>query len=430
MREHPLRERIVGEMHLRRLPPIAAPMTILQLVLLVPPEERAAERVAMLAMPRVPPEAQTVRSRHAEGLAEDGCRYCWERHSEASTLTALIPSGTAEEDGARIDRAWRWLAASPGLLVRAVRLDVVADEAAALALLPSIGFAEEELVSCRFGSARMWSDFRIHEGRLGRLLLAAGDMPPADLGRLVQSLQELGNYRNLALLGLPLVQDEGARLDALERALAALTGEISVVSDDRTLLDALCGLAARAAALRAETGFRMGATFAYAEIVHQRLLALDARPIAGFQSLDQFTERRLRPAIRTCESFVARLEHLSIGVERATSLFRTRVDLAMREQSNAVLRSMERNAARQLRLQHLVEGVSVIAISYYAFSLLDHLAAAAAGMSGVDHELVSAALVPLVFTGVALLLRQRVKAAGLSIPDREDSRPRRCFPAS
>src|SRR3546814_18008192 len=75
----------------------------------------------------------------------------------------------------------------------------------------------------------------------------------------------------------------------------------------------------------------------------------------------------------TCASFVRRLETLSVRIERATSLLRTRVDLAMQAQNVELLRSMDANAARQLRLQrseeHTSELQSLMRISYAVFCL-------------------------------------------------------------
>ena len=65
-----------------------------------------------------------------------------------------------------------------------------------------------DMVSCHSGSgARLWSDFRIGDDGYGRLVVAAWGMKAADISRVVQRIQELGNYRNLALLGLPVAQD-------------------------------------------------------------------------------------------------------------------------------------------------------------------------------------------------------------------------------
>jgi len=48
---------------------------------------------------------------------------------------------------------------------------------------------------------------------------------------------------------------------------------------------------------------------------------------------------------------------------------RTRVDIDMAQQNQLQLASMNDNAKAQLRLQRAVEGFSVAAIAYYAYSL-------------------------------------------------------------
>ena len=79
--------------------------------------------------------------------------------------------------------------------------------------------------------------------------------------------------------------------------------------------------------------------------------------------------RRYDPAMRTCRSAKERLDELSARAERASDLLRTRVDVANQAQNVEVLRAMDRRAALQLRLQETVEGLSVVAISYYAVNL-------------------------------------------------------------
>src|SRR3546814_15495698 len=109
-----------------------------------------------------------------------------------------------------------WLEAAPGRVIRATRIAIVADEAAAAAVLPGLGFAPSEVVSCRLGAARLWSGFHLHDDGHGRLLNAAGEVPPADRGRLVQRIQELGHYRYLTPRGLPLVPPESGNLASPE----------------------------------------------------------------------------------------------------------------------------------------------------------------------------------------------------------------------
>jgi uncharacterized membrane-anchored protein len=54
-------------------------------------------------------------------------------------------------------------------------------------------------------------------------------------------------------------------------------------------------------------------------------------------------------------------------------LLRTRVDVERSAQNQSLLESMDRRADLQLRLQRTVEGLSVVAISYYAVSLAAYI---------------------------------------------------------
>lgn len=302
-----------------------------------------------------------------------------------------------------------WQAEAPGEVLRAVKVGVVASEAEAENIARGMSFMASELVSCRIDGARIWSDFRVHEDGFGRLLVASGDVLPADLGRLVQRLQELGNYRNLALLGLPVAQAEAVVLGRLEVDLVDISTRLAQGSDDKALLDELCALSARVAALTDTTAFRMAATAAYAQIAQERLAGLECVCIAGFQKLDDFVERRLLPATRTCASFMARLESLAVRIERASALLRTRVEVVLQSQNAVLLQSMERNSIRQLQLQRLVEGLSVAAVSYYVLGLASYVTKVAAHEARISSDVLLAGLSPIIVAVVWGLLRLRVR---------------------
>ncbi len=409
--DHPLRERIVSEMHMRRMPPLHPPMLMIQTVRLVQPSERAAERTHILTMEGVAPADLEERNRHIGGRSASGIDYLWECHSEASTTTIILPATAADPFAAAIDdrAAMRWLLQAPGQVLRAVRIAVVADDGDVPKAISAAEFSAIDLVCGDIGDVRIWSDFLIRDDKFGRLLVASGSLAAADLGRLVQKIQEMGNYRNLALLGLPLAQAQGPAVAALEQALVGIAERMAEGEAGAALLDELCQLAAKVTAIVATTAFRMSATAAYAQIVDDRLATLDARGVAGHQTLEEFTERRLLPATRTCASFTARLEALSQRIERATSLLRTRVETVVQAQNAALLQSMDRNAARQLRLQRVVEGLSVIAVSYYAVALLSYILDIVADAAGVPHRLLVAASVVPVIALVWLFLRRRVR---------------------
>jgi uncharacterized membrane-anchored protein len=92
--------------------------------------------------------------------------------------------------------------------------------------------------------------------------------------------------------------------------------------------------------------------------------------------------------------------------ERAAELLRTRVDVERSAQNQRLLESMDRRADLALRLQHTVEGLSVVAISYYAVSLAAYLLKPAASALRIGPEALLAGLVPVVVVGVWLMVRR------------------------
>ena len=154
------------------------------------------------------------------------------------------------------------------------------------------------------------------------------------------------------------------------------------------------------------SAFRFGATGAYEAIVHQRIEVLREERFLGRQTFSEFMLRRFDPAMRTVKSTESRLRSMTDRAFRAGELLRTKVEVGRSAQNQALLESMDRRAALQLRLQETVEGLSVVAISYYAVSLLGYLLAPVASEFGIEKPWVTAALVLPVVLGVALMPRR------------------------
>lgn len=403
MHEHEWRRQIVSEMHLRRWPVLRAPMQVVQMVRLVDEAARDAEWAAWNAMP-AGGEVRRASRRHVSGTLAGGLAFTWERHSEASTHTLFIPAGAE----AAMPAAIAWMESLPGATVRATRLVIAPDEATAARALPAMHFAGDEVVSCHIaGSMRIWSDFRIAEDGYGRMLVSAGSLEGGDLTRAVQRLQELGNYRNLALLGLPVARAAWPRLDEAEAGLRQL-GEALTRSDvrDDDLMAQLSALSLAIAAVASATDYRMSATAAYAELVEERLADLAPRAIPGFLSLAEFTQRRFLPAVRTCAAFSRREQQVAGRAGQFTALLRARIETRIENQNGALLASLERSAARQLRLQHLVEGLSVVGISYYATALIGHVLEGGESLVHFDARLAVGVMTPLVVLATWIALRR------------------------
>ena len=80
------------------------------------------------------------------------------------------------------------------------------------------------------------------------------------------------------------------------------------------------------------------------------------------------------PAMQTCFAFGERVQNLSERISRAGSLLRTQTETMIQRQNRDLLSSMDRRAQAQLRLQQTVEGLSVIAGTYYGVGLVGILA--------------------------------------------------------
>ena len=129
----------------------------------------------------------------------------------------------------------------------------------------------------------------------------------------------------------------------------------------------------------------------------RRITELREDRIEGMQTIAEFMSRRLAPAVSTCEAVAKRQESLSARVARASNLLRTRVDLALEEQNRDLLKSMDRRASLQLRLQETVEGLSVVAISYYLVGIVSYMAKALKGVGlPIDPDLAVGLAIPVV----------------------------------
>ncbi|WP_120076022.1 DUF3422 family protein [Aurantiacibacter odishensis] len=422
MRDHELRKQVVSEMHLRRWPVLSVPSLVIQWVLIVAPEERGEEAEHLDRVSPAHAEGNT--PTHRSGFISDDVEVSWEKHSEGSSIALFIRNISendliADTPPKHVAQALGWAQGLPGQVMRATKIMVVANDKVANRLLPSLDLLRSELISCNFGgAARMWGDFRLKDDGFGKLLVAANGMDLRDFSRLVQRLQDLGNYRNRALLGLPTAQEAWPRLDAVGMKLSAVAERIAGdEAKDDMLLDELSAYSAELNAIANSIDYRLSATDAYAQLVNERLDQLRVTPIDGYASLVDFTHRRFLPAIRTCAAVRERQRSLSERAEGAASMLRARISTRIENQNAELLRSMDRSTRMQLRLQQLVEGLSVVALSYYLIGLVGYvLKGAAHNWAGFDAEMALAIItVPVVL--LVWLATRTLKKRLLQVPE-------------
>ena len=218
------------------------------------------------------------------------------------------------------------------------------------------------------------------------------------------------------LLAFPEAQQGSAQVSRMEAQLARLVRQISgqrIPEEEQRQLTELSDLAAAIAELITHSRYRFDAGTAYYQMVQSRLDELEEQEIDGLQTLSAFVDRRLSPALRTVEAAKRRLDDLASRVDRASDFLRTRIDMSIEAQNQALLKSMDRRAQMQFSLQQTVEGLSVVVITYYVLSLLHFLLDAADTFNlGLSTERTIALMLPLVLFSVWILSRRLHRRIG------------------
>jgi uncharacterized membrane-anchored protein len=423
LEDHPNRFRLANELHARPFPELRAPCRAVHLAIKEP--EGAADRdktrdfahlVELLDRYGAPHPAPG--ANHYSGSI--GRAFLkWEMHTEFVTYT-IFADGVAERPfSGEVFGLFPadWLARAPGKLVTSslVRVETADAERMESALEGDFltWFVPESLATARVldGDALIAADFRLDENGHARMAaLVRPGIGHRRLGRIVQRLLEIETYKSMSMLTLPQARMVATAVSRLDRELSDIVARMAAEGghEDETL-NQLLKMAAEIEFLSATTAFRFGAAEAYEAIVMQRIEVLREERIQGRQVLGEFMTRRYEPAMRTCRSAKARLDELSARAERAADLLRTRVDVANQQQNVEVLRQMDRRAALQLRLQETVEGLSVVAISYYAVNLAAGVVAPLGERVGWSKSAILAGLT-LPIVGLVWLMVRRIRA--------------------
>jgi uncharacterized membrane-anchored protein len=350
---------------------------------------------------------------HYQGMI--GKHYLkWEQHTEFVTYL-VYREGLSDRafDPAEFEVFPEdWLAQSPGLRFTSalVRVEPRPRDEIILKKIKDWLVPESMAISSVLDeSAVIAGDFRIDSaGHLRFALFAAPDAGPPRIGRVVQRLCEIETYKSMSMLGFSRAKAMSSEMGKIEPKLTGLIGEISDVQAEDALNE-LLEISARLEGLSAKASFRFGATHAYQAIVEQRISILREERFMSRQTFSEFMMRRYDPAMRTVIATEKRLHALADRAMRAGELLRTKVDVARSAQNQALLASMDKRADLALRLQETVEGLSVVAISYYAVSLAGYLFYPATELIGISKGLLLSLLTLPVVAAVWWMVR-KIKA--------------------
>ena len=291
--------------------------------------------------------------------AMDGwCRV--ELHTEFVAITLVVPDGLQFSEVADA----QWLSQVPSDIFVMARLT---SEVGQTAFDPQFEAVSEFLD----GRVRAASNFSPDTAGFSNWQVRFLEDPgPETAGRILQLVLEIETYRTLAVIGIDKVRQAHPILQSVATALPSSAEKALEHSQMLMMLEILTAEASKLHDIWEQLAWRIGANQAYHNLVFQRLNDLADQPYDGAVGLSQFLRRRLTPAIATMETVMRRRDELARQVEDRADLLRTQLQLNLQNQTRDLLASLERSAVTQIRLQTAVEGLSTVAIAYYALNLI------------------------------------------------------------
>lgn len=415
--DHPLRYAMANELHARPFPAVDAPSRAAYLAIKpasnAAGRDRGADRAHLIdLLDRFGAQHPQPDATHYFGKI--GRHHLkWESHTEFVTYT-IFGEGVADRpfDAATFGVFPEdWLDAAPGVRVTSALIRIeVADGDDGIIEKAREWFVPESLAISRVveNDLVVAGDFRIdHAGHMRFAIFARPHVGDRRVGRVLQRLCEIETYKSMSMLGLSRVRELGPKMAAFDQKLTGLLDDMrGSDADPAKVLKALLDVSAEIENTIAQSSFRFGATFAYEKIVNQRIDVLRETRFEGRQTFSEFMMRRFDPAMRTVKSTQERLQAMSERALRAGDLLRTRVDVERSAQNQELLTSMDKRADLQLRLQRTVEGLSVVAISYYAVNLVLYILAPLSEPLGIGKVLMAALATPVVLVLVWLMVNR------------------------
>lgn len=404
---HPYLPLIDAETHARPVPPLEAPLRIRRVGFFSTNHgadlQALHQQMAALAGGGPGPDGLARQLSFTAG----GRRVTWERHNEFATLTWTAPltdsDNWPEGIGLELHR---------GLpMILATRIDLL--DGARIAEPALVGFNRQSLAYSRIfdDSAEAATDFVRDADGFTRFEVAIGQSGAHRQGVIVRRLLEIETYRVLALMGLPRARELGGVVTGFENRLRRILKGLApgdATEDLHDVLAQLHDLSVEVGQAVERTSFRFAATHAYGAVLDERLSRLRERAIGEHTTIQRFTDNRVHPALSTCRAMEKRLATVTEKVQGAIELLEARISLSIQTQNKSLLDSLTDTARSQFRLQQTVEGLSIIAISYYAIGLLGYVYQGLHDVLPFSKETMVALSVPIV-VAITYLAMHRIR---------------------
>lgn len=206
------------------------------------------------------------------------------------------------------------------------------------------------------------------------------------LAKTVDTLVAIENYTHLILLPLQAFAQSVDQVHKFERRHLRQRDMITKEFDASTsqkLQQRLTGViqdSMKVGRLAESMRYKLSASVPYERIIQSNLLALQDQPLQGCRKISEYVDGRTIGVADGYQQLIKRIDALVNDFQGTIAVIRTKVELqlqdqnlALQDQNLTLLSSVDKTTRRQAILQHTVEGLSVIVISYYLSGLANYV---------------------------------------------------------
>jgi len=182
--------------------------------------------------------------------------------------------------------------------------------------------------------------------------------------------------------------------------------------------------------------YKLSASVPYDRIIRSNVTLLSEQTLADCRRISEYVDGKTVGVADGYQQFIRRINALVNDFQGSIAVIRTKVELQLQDQNLGLenqilrlLRSMDKTTRRQAILQHTVEGLSVIVISYYLSGLGSYVFKALKTLGWIENaDLFSGLFVPislgiafgLILLGRRFIYQRRFEDSG---PDSTSSDP-------
>ena len=247
-------------------------------------------------------------------------------------------------------------------------------------------------------------------GRERYLITAPFTTPMLHVKQIVETIVKIETYYHLILMQKPMFSsavDQVYRFEQLHlKQREIITSQLAAAGSTmlQRWLNGLTEDLMKVNRLGGLLQFELSAAVPYDKIVHASIRSIQEERLPPYRPLSDYLLTGVTGVAEGYQQLLRRIETLKSGFEGIIGIIRTRIDLLVEGQNLALLSSVDQTTKSQAVLQHTVEGLSIIVISYYLSGLGGYIFKGLYEMGWLHQPAIATALFVPVAIGLSFAL--------------------------